>query len=67
MKASQEEIQAMMEACLEKTEATDLKANPQIESESEHKEFPKEEEVSLEAVIALEDQYGDRHLVGERC
>jgi hypothetical protein len=66
MKAGQEEIEAMMEACLEKMEATDLVANPEIESKSEHQEFAKEE-VSLETVLALEDQCGNRHLVVGCC
>jgi hypothetical protein len=35
-----------LEACLGKTEATDLEANPEeTESETEHKEVPKEEAI----------------------
>jgi hypothetical protein len=45
-----------MEACLGKTEATDLKANPEeIESEVEHEEVPKEES-AVETFGALKKQ-----------
>jgi hypothetical protein len=55
LKASQEEIEAIMEACLEMTEATDLEANSkEIEFESEHQEAPKEE-AAVETIRALED------------
>jgi hypothetical protein len=43
MKAGKRKIEPMMEACLEKTEATDLEANPEeIESESGHQEVLKD-------------------------
>jgi hypothetical protein len=57
MKVCQE---AMMEACLEKLEATDMEANPEeLESESEHQEVPKEE-APVKTVRAQEDQSGDQ-------
>jgi hypothetical protein len=52
----------MIEACLEKTEATDLEANPEeIESKLEHQEVPKEEDTG-----ALKEWYGDQHLATGR-
>jgi hypothetical protein len=52
----------MMEACLEKTEATDLEANKEeIESELEHQEVPKGE-AAKKTIGALEDRCVDRYL-----
>jgi hypothetical protein len=52
-----------MEACLEKTEAMDLEANPEErESEAVHDEVPKEE-AAVETFGALKEQYRDQHLV----
>jgi hypothetical protein len=43
----------------------DLRANPEeTESKSDHQEVPKEE-IAMETNGALEDRYGDRHLVIE--
>jgi hypothetical protein len=51
-----------MEFCLEKTEATDLEANPEeIESDLEHEEVPIEE-AAVETSGALKERYGDWHL-----
>jgi hypothetical protein len=53
-----------MEACLGKTEATDLETNP--ESEAEHEVVPKEE-AAVKTFGALKKRYWDRHLaVGRR-
>jgi hypothetical protein len=53
MKANQKNIEAMMETCLEKTEATDLEANPQeMKSIKEQQEVPNEEG-EVETVRAL--------------
>jgi hypothetical protein len=57
MKAGQEKIEAMMEACLEKTGAMDLEANPKgIESKLEHQEDPKKE-AAVETVRTQEGGY----------
>jgi hypothetical protein len=54
MKACQE---AMMEACLEKTEVEDLEANPEeVEFQLEHSKVPEEE------AAALENRRRDQHL-----
>jgi hypothetical protein len=48
-----------MEACLEKTEAMDLEANPEeIECELEHQEAPSEE-AAVEPFGALKEWYGN--------
>jgi hypothetical protein len=65
-KAGHERIEAMMEACLEKTEATDLGANPEeIKSVVEHQKASKEETL-VEIIGALEDRYGNRYLALRR-
>jgi hypothetical protein len=54
-----EQMIAMMKANREKTEATDLKANPEeMESESEHGEVPKK---------GRKQQQSDWHLAAGRC
>jgi hypothetical protein len=56
-----------IEACLGKTEATDLEANPEeVESKAKHEEIPKEE-ASVETSGALEQQHGEPHLVIRCC
>jgi hypothetical protein len=58
--------QEATEACLGKTEATNLLASPEeIESEVEHEEVPKEE-TSVKTSGALEEQYEDWHLAVRR-
>jgi hypothetical protein len=55
-----------MDACLGKTEATDVEANPEeIEFDSEHQEIPKEE-ATVETFGALKEWYWDRHLAAGR-
>jgi hypothetical protein len=66
IKAGQEKTEAMMEACLEKTEVTDLEANPEeIKFVMEHQKAPKEK-AAVETIGALEDRCGDRHLALRR-
>jgi hypothetical protein len=56
-----------IEACLGKTEATNLDANPEeIESKAMHEEVPKEE-AAVKPVKALKKWHGDRNLaIGRR-
>jgi hypothetical protein len=55
-----------MEACLGKTEATDLEANrEEIESKGEYEEVPKEQ-AAVETFGALKKRHGDWHLAVRR-
>jgi antitoxin (DNA-binding transcriptional repressor) of toxin-antitoxin stability system len=55
-----------MEACMGKTEATDLEAKTEeIKSEGLHEEVPKEE-ASVKTVRALKKRHGDRQLAVRR-
>lgn len=55
-----------MEACLSRTEATDLEANSEeIKTEVVHEEVPKEKAI-VKTVIALKRQHKDWHLA-VRC
>jgi hypothetical protein len=58
---------AKMEACPEKTEATNFKANPEeIQVKAEHEEVPKEE-AAVKTIRELKKRYGDQLLVIGCC
>jgi hypothetical protein len=55
-------MESLMDASLEKMEATDLEANPEeLKSVVEHQEVPKEE-AAVKTVRAQKEQYGNQHL-----
>jgi hypothetical protein len=57
MEINQEEMKAMLDTCLEK-----MKTNPgELQSVAVHQKVPNEE-VTVETIRALEEQYGDWHL-----
>jgi hypothetical protein len=59
-------LQERIMACLGKTEATDLKANPEeMQSKAEHQDVPKEQ-VVVKPVGGLKKRHRGRNLVAER-
>jgi hypothetical protein len=67
---NQEEMKAMVDACLDKVKANPEKMKAGLEEMkvvAEHQEVPKEE-AAVETTRALEGRYGDWHLAaGRRC
>jgi hypothetical protein len=66
-KAVPEEIKTAVETDLDEVKATDLEATPEETGAVAERQEIRKEEPAMEAIGALEDRCGDRHLAVRRC